>query len=78
MGSCGAPTQDTLAKHVAETAMNSGNFGKPRMGERGLLESHELNDLRLVEAAKPMAVTKEQRRSLGQALGSRRNAESKD
>ena len=28
---------DTLAKHTAETATNSGNFGKPTTGERGAL-----------------------------------------
>ena len=36
-----------------------------RRGERRLLEPCELNDLRLIEAPKPLAVTKEQCRALG-------------
>ena len=41
---------DTLAKHMAETATNTANLGEPTIGDRRLLEPHELNDLR---AARP-------------------------
>ena len=48
----------TMARHMSETATNSGRFGKPKTGEQGLLEPSDLHDLKFIEAALPLATTK--------------------
>ena len=56
---------DTLAKHMAQTVINSGLFGKPMTVEQGQLGPSDLHDLKFIEAAWPLATTKQQRRAPG-------------
>ena len=54
----------TLAKHMVESSTNCGRLGKPKTGGPGLLDTSELRDLSLIEAAKPLS-TKEKCRAVG-------------
>ena len=48
----------------ADPDTTCGKFGKPKTEELGLMEPSEHRDLSLIEAARPLATTKEQRRAL--------------